>query len=93
MFFHPLASFPGPKIAAVTRLYYIKHLLTGRLPFNNAKLHEKYGGVVRIAPDELSFITAEAWRDIYGNRVGKPEMAKDVLFYATTSSGSVGLFG
>jgi cytochrome P450 len=30
-------------------------------------LHDEYGPVVRIAPDELSFIDAEAWKDIYGN--------------------------
>lgn len=101
----------------MTRLPYIRNLLNGQLPFTNLELHKRYGGVVRIAPDELSFNTAEGfvnqwakpfrcliqvltllsicfrWKDIYGNRVGKPEMAKNVLFYATTSSGSVGLFG
>lgn len=28
-------------------------------------LHDIYGPVVRVAPNELSFITAEAWKDIY----------------------------
>ena len=83
LYFHPLAKFPGPKIAAITRVYYIKHLLTGRLPFTNTKLHAKYGSIVRIAPNELSFNSAEGWRDIYGNRIGKPEMSKDQLFYGT----------
>ncbi len=55
--------------------------MNGRQPFNNTRLHAKYGGIVRIAPDELSLNTAEGWRDIYGNRVGKPEMPKDKLFY------------
>ncbi|UNI15681.1 hypothetical protein JDV02_002192 [Purpureocillium takamizusanense] len=32
------------------------------------KLHEKYGPVVRYAPNEVSFSTAQAWRDIYGPR-------------------------
>jgi cytochrome P450 len=31
------------------------------------KLHTRYGPVVRVAPDELVFINAEAWKDIYGN--------------------------
>lgn len=31
-------------------------------------LHNRYGPVVRIAPDELSYITPEAWKDIYSNR-------------------------
>ncbi|KAF4986774.1 hypothetical protein FGRMN_10681 [Fusarium graminum] len=33
-------------------------------------MHEKYGPVVRVAPDELSFIDPEAYRDIYGHRPG-----------------------
>lgn len=28
--------------------------------------HEKYGNVVRVAPDELSYMTTDGWRDIYG---------------------------
>lgn len=29
--------------------------------------HEKYGEVVRFGPNEVSFITAQAWKDIYGH--------------------------
>jgi cytochrome P450 len=31
-------------------------------------MHERYGPVVRVAPNELSFIDPEAWKDIYSNR-------------------------
>lgn len=31
-------------------------------------MHERYGSVVRVAPNELSFIAPEAWKAIYGNR-------------------------
>ncbi|KAF3037521.1 hypothetical protein E8E12_007436 [Didymella heteroderae] len=31
-------------------------------------MHERYGPIVRVAPDELSFIDHEAWKDIYSNR-------------------------
>lgn len=31
-------------------------------------LHDIYGPVVRVAPNELSFITAEAWKDIYSDK-------------------------
>jgi cytochrome P450 len=35
-------------------------------------MHDKYGPVVRVAPDELSFVDPRAWKDIYGNRnIGK----------------------
>lgn len=40
------------------------------------RLHKQYGDVVRIAPNYLSFTDAEAWKDIYGFRHGKPEMDK-----------------
>ncbi|KAK1834755.1 cytochrome P450 [Podospora conica] len=33
-----------------------------------AALHARYGSVVRIAPDQLSYTTPAAWRDIYGVR-------------------------
>lgn len=32
-------------------------------------LHEKYGPVVRVSPNELSFISVEAREEIYGLRV------------------------
>jgi cytochrome P450 len=32
------------------------------------QIHDKYGPVVRIAPDELSYIDPTALKDIYGNR-------------------------
>jgi cytochrome P450 len=36
------------------------------------KLHDKYGDAVRLAPDEVSFISGEtAWPEIYGFRSGK----------------------
>lgn len=93
LYFHPLSGFPGPKIAAATRLYYIKYLLTGRLPFNNTKLHKEYGGVVRIAPNELSLNIAEGWKDVYGTRPQKPEMTKNAHFYAAMASGSDSIIG
>jgi cytochrome P450 len=31
------------------------------------KLHDRYGDVVRISPDQLSFADPQAWRDIYGH--------------------------
>jgi cytochrome P450 len=57
------------------------NLMLGILPFDTARLHRKYGDVVRIAPDELSFQNADAWKDIYGHRPGLPEMVKDRRFY------------
>ncbi|MCJ1373424.1 hypothetical protein MMC20_004652 [Loxospora ochrophaea] len=43
-------------------------MLRGDLPSRTKALHDQYGSVVRTAPDELSFIDAAAWKDIYSHR-------------------------
>ena len=61
----PLARLPGPKICALTRLPLMYHEFNGnRRKFIHA-LHLKYGPVVRVAPDEVSFATREAAKEIY----------------------------
>lgn len=73
IFFHPLRNFPGPKLWACTRIPFTYYKLSGTLPYNIKKLHEKYGDVVRITPSALSYTTAAAWEDIYGlSKPGKP---------------------
>lgn len=66
LYFHPLAKFPGPRINAASPLPGIIALLKGRLPLDNKKLHDKYGSVVRVSPNELAFNSVQAWEDIYG---------------------------
>ena len=51
--------------------------MSGHFPFTVHKLHLKHGEVVRIAPNELSYTGAAAWKDIYGFRNGLPENRKD----------------
>ena len=46
IWFHPLAKFPGPKLAAITTWYegyYDALRYKGRFTFKLADLHEKYG--------------------------------------------------
>lgn len=38
--------------------------------------HCSYGPIVRLRPNELSFITASAWKDIYSFRQGQQQMTK-----------------
>jgi hypothetical protein len=45
LFFHPLAKFPGPKIAAATSWYeaYFEIVLKGQYSRQISKLHDQYG--------------------------------------------------
>nr|WGZ60588.1 cytochrome P450 [Fusarium tricinctum] len=53
--FHPLSRFPGPKIAAASYLYeaYYDWWRVGRYGKVIRDMHERYGPIVRINPDEL----------------------------------------
>jgi hypothetical protein len=60
----------------MTRIPYDIYLFRGILPFKVAELHEKYGSIIRTGPNELSYITEDAWNDIYGRVPGKPQLVK-----------------
>ncbi|KAK5626632.1 hypothetical protein RRF57_002347 [Xylaria bambusicola] len=55
MTLHPLARFPGPKLAAIMRGYeaYYDLILNGKYTFKIKELHMKYGPIIRISPHEL----------------------------------------
>ncbi|KAJ5644535.1 hypothetical protein N7507_010546 [Penicillium longicatenatum] len=52
---HPLSKYPGPWLAAVTGLYEIYFTAWGVGSFEDEvdRMHQKYGPVVRITPDEV----------------------------------------
>ena len=79
LWFHPLAKYPAPFLNRVTQLPAILSVLVGRLPMYTKTLHDRYGPVVRLSPNELSFNSVQAWEDIYGHRLGRPNMAKDPI--------------
>ncbi|KAK3319192.1 cytochrome P450 [Apodospora peruviana] len=82
--FHPLARYPGPPLAAISNFWYAWAWTSGRWPHIMKKAHEKYGDVVRIAPNDLSFITPQAFRDIYGHPLkGRKLFAKPEIFWKT----------
>jgi hypothetical protein len=45
---------------AATRIPYMRITMGGRFPQAIKKLHQEYGDIVRIAPDELSFTHGDA---------------------------------
>ncbi|KAF7537746.1 hypothetical protein G7054_g3474 [Neopestalotiopsis clavispora] len=77
-FLHPYANYPGPKIAAVSNLWYAYHWFGGRYPWVIESTFKKYGDVVRIAPNELAFFRVEAQSDILmaGTTKGRPPFYK-----------------
>ncbi|KAL8747555.1 MAG: hypothetical protein Q9190_000594 [Brigantiaea leucoxantha] len=70
LYWHPLSRFPGPRAFASTRLPYVYCHVTGRLAVKFHELHQKYGPIVRTAPNELSFNEPEALEKIYAERGG-----------------------
>ncbi|KAE8389476.1 cytochrome P450 [Aspergillus alliaceus] len=66
IFCHPLRLIPGPRLWVAFPS--LRHLaaIRGRLDIQLCHFHEEYGEIVRFGPDEISFTTAQAWRDIYG---------------------------
>lgn len=68
LFVHRLRFVPGPRRHAISRIPYIYATLTGQLPFLLHRLHEKYGPVVRTAPNEVSFIDQGALRTLHTHK-------------------------
>lgn len=74
LYLHPLRHIPGPKLWIAFPI--LRHLsnITGNLEIDMRAFHNKYGEAVRFSPEEVSFITTQAWKDIYGH--GQPQMPK-----------------
>lgn len=64
-FFHPLQKVPGPRLARVSKLWSRIGNFYGCKSERIHEAHIRYGPVVRVGPNELSFANFEAVRDIY----------------------------
>lgn len=92
VYFHPLRHVPGPKWAAFTDLGYVISLLRGDAVRDVNRLHAKYGPVVRLATNEVSFAQVDSWKTIYGFRPGQKEgYEKDLHFFPPPFSGTRGI--
>ncbi|KAJ6131840.1 hypothetical protein N7471_007055, partial [Penicillium samsonianum] len=81
VYLHPLAQFPGPKFYAASPIPVALAQLRGDFHHFTQAAHRRYGAVVRISPNELSFISATAWSDIYARSQGKPPLPRDKTFF------------
>lgn len=62
---HPLAKIPGPWWAGASRIWIMYRMYAGDIEIVQRSLHDKYGPLVRIAPDEISVSDPEAIPRIY----------------------------
>ncbi|KAI1624541.1 benzoate 4-monooxygenase cytochrome-like protein P450 [Exophiala viscosa] len=81
IFLHPLRRYPGPMLWKAIRLTWIVALQRGYLHQDLLRLHDQYGPVVRIAPNELSYIDAQAWKDIYTSRLGHAVLERNPVWF------------
>jgi cytochrome P450 len=82
IWFHPISKYPGPVLAAASRIPLVWRLAEGDSVAWTTQLHARYGDVVRVAPNELSYANSQAFKDIYGHRkAGQPSFLKDPRFY------------
>jgi cytochrome P450 len=86
--FHPLRHVRGPFLAKVSVKWLSYHDLVGSRTATLHRLHDKYGTVIRIAPDELSFSDPVVIKEIYSQ--GTPFMKSP--FYNGLNEGIPNLF-
>ncbi|KAI0132758.1 cytochrome P450 [Xylariales sp. AK1849] len=65
LYLHPLANIPGPRLAAITSIWYARQIRKGLFNFST-DLHQKYGPIVRVSPNEVTCNSKEALQEIYG---------------------------
>jgi hypothetical protein len=67
LYVHPLAKFPGPKLAALTKwteMYY-EVVKKGQFSFKIDEWHEKYGPIVRVTPFEVHIKDSDFWETLF----------------------------
>jgi hypothetical protein len=66
----PLRHIPGPAVARFTELWRTRRYALGGWHLDILDLHDRYGPVVRIAPNEISFVDKDALTKVYGHSTG-----------------------
>jgi cytochrome P450 len=96
LFLSPLAAIPGPKLAALSRWYecYYDIVQPARYTFKIQELHSRYGPIVRISPNEVSFSDPEAVSLVFapgaGQRRDKSTLFTSGLGVSSSMGGAIG---
>lgn len=93
LFLHPLHSYPGPTVWRMSSLPLSWHMWNGTLMRKIERFHSQYGETIRIAPDELSYTNAQAWKDIFAHIPGKEEWPKHPRRTQKTPNGIPNILG
>jgi hypothetical protein len=70
IFLYPLRRVPGPFVAKFTQFWRLRKYAQRHWHEDIVNLHRYYGPVVRVSPNEVSFVDQEALVKIYGHQTG-----------------------
>lgn len=84
-YLHPLRKIPGPFLAGVTELWRTKKYASGSWHQDILDLHREYGPVVRVSPNEVSFVDQAALEQVYGHATGTKKVSQ--LVHSTSVLG------
>lgn len=88
LYLHPLRNYPGPRWWAISRLPWLSSTVRGTIVHDLKTLHERYGPIVRVAPNELSYTTPAVNKTIYASN---PEFPKDPMHLPPFHNGTPGI--
>ena len=74
-----LNAIPGPFTASFCNLWKVLAVYNNDMPRRNIEVHRRFGPVVRIGPDHVSFSTPEALHTIHGSRQAYQKVSKHKL--------------
>ncbi|KAF2634512.1 cytochrome P450 [Massarina eburnea CBS 473.64] len=79
---HPLAKFPGPRLAAATTWYeaYYDIVQGGQYSKKISELHDLYGPVLRVTPDEIHIRDSRFFDTVYPSGVHLDKVGWDKRF-------------
>ncbi|EYE95238.1 cytochrome P450 [Aspergillus ruber CBS 135680] len=83
IYLHPLRRIPGPKSWIIFPILRQISGIRGRFDSDICRFHRTYGPAVRYGRDEVSFITPDAWKEIYGH--GHAQLPKVLTSASNTS--------
>ncbi|KAL6856809.1 cytochrome P450 [Trichoderma novae-zelandiae] len=89
--FHPLSTYPGPWLWAVSDIPYSLVSVSGNAHRRMLQVHMKYGPVVRVGPNTVFYSHPDATKEIRGHRKGtKVEHLKDPHLHSGNQSNVIG---